>query len=191
MKNEKTLMFKLTRGVTTAILTSFLILAACSDDPTATNEEEVITTITVTLTHATDVVTLGWDDANLDAVVDASEITISGPLKSSTAYTATIEMLNKSVDPVINITEEIEDEANDHIFCFTATGVNIAFSGFDTDSHSRPVGLTSTWTTPTPGSGTVNITLRHQPGVKTGDCPGAGDTDANITFDVSVVGSTE
>ena len=165
-------------------------MAGCSDDPESTNEEEVITTIIITLTpgdEENDVVTLDWDDINLNAIIDASEVSISGPLKVNEAYEASIQILNKSADPEIDISEEITEEAEEHIFCFTVTGAGISISNRDTDKHGLPLGLTSTWTTGASAStGSVNIVLRHQPGVKTGDCPGAGDTDADITFVVTV-----
>lgn len=172
-------------------LTSFV--AGCSDDPESANEEEVITTVMVTLTpqagaEGADVVTLSWDDANLNAIVDASEVTTSGPLLTGQSYDASIQILNKSVSPEIDITEEIREEAEEHIFCFEITQVGISITNPDEDDYGLPVGLTSTWTTPSvAGTGTVNITLRHQPGVKTGDCPGAGETDASITFQVEVI----
>ena len=162
-------------------------LSGCSDDPESTNEEEVVTTVTVTLTLETGTaITLSWDDTNLDAIVDDTEIIISGALKINTEYAAAIQLLNKSADPDIDITEEVDEESKDHLFCFTVTGVAITIGYDDEDRNGLPVGLSSTWTTTTASTGTVNITLRHQPGVKTGDCPGAGDTDASITFTVEV-----
>ncbi|TXH24253.1 MAG: type 1 periplasmic binding fold superfamily protein [Cyclobacteriaceae bacterium] len=187
MKKE-TLTQMLTRMFSLSTVISICLFASCSDDPEATNEEEVITTVIVTLQPAEgETVTLTWDDTNLDAVVDESEIVVSKSLISSTAYGATIQLLNKSADPVTDITEEVKDEDEDHIFCFTVTTVGIAITNLSKDSNELPVGITSTWTTSAPStSGTVTITLRHQPGVKTGDCPGAGDTDASITFPISV-----
>jgi hypothetical protein len=164
------------------------MFAGCSDDPESTNEEEVITTIVVTLTPATGpAITLSWDDTNLDAIVDDTEITVSGGLKINTSYTAGIQLLNKSAEPDVDITEEVEEESKDHLFCFTVTGAALTIGYDDEDRNGLPIGLSSTWTTTTASTGTVNITLRHQPGVKTGDCPGAGDTDASITFNIEVL----
>lgn len=184
---KKVLNAKFNRLVLTLFVVSLSLMASCSDDPEATNEEEVITTVVVTLTPAEgDPVLLTWDDADLDAVVDESEINVSANLEISKTYTAVIQLLNKSVSPEVDITEEVADEAEDHIFCFTVSGVNIAITNRNTDSNGLPLGITSTWTTTTLSSGTVTVVLRHQPGVKTGDCPGAGDTDASITFPVNV-----
>lgn len=164
-----------------------ILLVGCQDDPEPTNEEEVITTFIVTLTpSAGPVVTLSWDDIDLDGVIDLAELISSGSLAESTTYSASLQLWNKSADPDIDITEEITEEANDHIFCFTVSGVNIVVTERNLDSNGLPVGLTSTWTTTTSGTGTVNIKLRHQPGIKTGECPGPGDSDADITFTVEI-----
>lgn len=166
-------------------------LSGCSDDPESINEEEVITKITVTLTPAGSTpVILSWDDINLNSIVDTGEITSTGALLANKAYAATIELLNESADP--DISGEVEEEAEDHIFCFEATDADITFSAFDTDSNGQRLGLTSTWTTGDAGEGTVNIKLRHQPGFKTGDCPLPGDpapgeTDIDLTFDIEIV----
>lgn len=196
MKNQ-TLIRTLSRSILSLLFIAALLFAGCSDDPQATNEEEVITTFIVTLVPAVnptpevgDTITLSWDDTNLDAIVDASEVITSGSLLMDESYKASIKILNKSVDPEIDISAEVEEEAEEHILCFTVTGVSISITNQDEDKHGLPLGLTSTWTTTTAGTGTVTIILRHQPGVKTGDCPGAGDTDATITFPVSVVGAS-
>lgn len=185
----KNVMLSLNRLAALLIVLSVVVFAGCSDDPESTNEEEVVTTVNVVLTPAEgDAVTLSWDDANLDAIVDETEITATGSLLTGESYSAVIQLLNKSADPDTDVTEEVEEEAEDHIFCFTVTDVNIAISNLNEDSNGLPLGITSTWTTTTPGSGTVTVVLRHQPGVKTGDCPGAGDTDVSITFPVTVNG---
>lgn len=187
MKKE-ILSHTLRRLFSVSMVFAICLFASCSDDPEATNEEEVITTVIVTLQPTEgETVTLTWDDINLDAVVDESEIVVSDNLVPSTSYAATIKLLNKSGNSEVNITDEVQKEAEDHIFCFTVTTVGIAITNLSKDSNELPVGITSTWTTSaSSASGTVTITLRHQPGVKTGDCPGAGDTDASITFPISV-----
>lgn len=193
MKNQ-TLIRTMNKFFLAFFVMSVSLIAGCSDDPESTNEEEVITTITISLApmnnpepEVGDTIRLSWDDANLDAIVDASEVSTTGPLHVDSAYSASIQILNKSADPDIDITLEIEEEAEEHIFCFTVATVGVSIETQDEDKNGLPLGLTSTWTTTsTASSGTVTITLRHQPGVKTGDCPGAGDTDVNITFPVSV-----
>ena len=72
------------------------------------------------------------------------------------------------------------------MFCFTTTGSLPLVVASDTDTKGLPLGLTSVWTTGTAGNATVKLVLRHQPGTKTGECPGGGDTDVEIDFDLSI-----
>jgi hypothetical protein len=191
--NNQTLICTLNRLILSLSFLAAFLFAGCNDDPQATNEKEVITTFIVTLIPAVnptpevgDTIRLSWDDVNLDAIVDANELITNRPLRLGEAYKASIKILNKSVDPEIDISEEVKEEDEEHILCFTVTNVGITITNLDEDKNGLPVGLTSTWTATSVSTGTVNITLRHQPGVKTGDCPGAGETDATITFPVQV-----
>lgn len=193
MKNQ-TLLPVLNRLTIFLFVITISLIAACSDDPESANEEEVITTVLVALDPEEaagedegEIITLSWDDVNLDAIVDASEVTVSGPLFTDKTYDATIQILNKSGDSEIDISQEIEEEAEEHIFCFAVSDAGISITIQDEDKNGLPLGLKSIWsTTSLESTGTVTITLRHQPGVKTGDCPGAGETDATLTFPVAV-----
>jgi hypothetical protein len=170
-----------------AFLVATMLLVSCSDDPEPVNEEEVITTVTITLTREGGMpMVLAWDDVNLNGVVDSNEITQDVTLTTNTSYTAAVTLTNKSVTPAENITEEIEEEAEDHLFCFTST-VDLTLNASDEDANGLPIGLTSTWVTgDNTGEGTVRIILRHQPGTKTGACEG-GDTDIDLTFPIEIV----
>jgi hypothetical protein len=192
MKNQTLIRRLISLNIFLGVISPAL-LVRCSDDSQSTNEREMITTVFVTLTSVVtppeerDTITLSWDDTNRDTIVDDNEVITSGPLLVDKTYQAKIQILNKSVDPEIVITEEIQKEAEDHILCFAITNAGISITTQDEDKNGMPVGLLSTWTTSSmAGTGTVNITLRHQPGVKTGDCPGFGDTDVNVTFEVAV-----
>jgi hypothetical protein len=191
---DQTLLRMLNRLTLLLFVITASLIAACSDDPESTNEEEVITTVLVALDPEEaagedegEIITLSWDDVNLDAIVDASEVIVSGPLFTDKTYDATIQILNKSGDSEIDISQEIEEEAEEHIFCFAVSDAGISITIQDEDKNGLPLGLKSIWsTTSLESTGTVTLTLRHQPGVKTGDCPGAGETDATLTFPVAV-----
>lgn len=169
-----------------------VLLAGCQEDGVTVNEKETITTVTVTLKPKTGAtLTLRWDDLNFNSAVDAGEVTPTPALLANTTYAATIELLNKSNESILNVSDEVRSEASDHIVCFTASNIIVGFSGFDKDYNKLRLGLTSSWKTTVAGSGTVNIKLRHQPRVKTGDCPlpgdaAAGETDVEVTFNVMV-----
>jgi hypothetical protein len=202
MKTESSLSHQSKFTLSTFLLATLLLIGACSDDPKPTNEEELITTVRVTLVpqEEGEIVTLEFYDEDGDGSIEpvysyspsTGEGTI-GLLAANTTYDATIQFLNETESPAENITEEIEEEADEHLVCFTEslTGLTIDYADTEADylvgGSSRVVGLSTTWTTSAAtGQGTVTLALRHQPGTKTGACPGSGDTDVEVTFNVSI-----
>jgi hypothetical protein len=169
------------------LLATLLLIQSCdNDDPEPEEEEELITTMTVTLSpQAGDEVILTFYDEDGTGPL-SPEYTQTGTVTANTIYMASIVLLNESENPAEDITEEIEDEKDDHIFCFTVSGLNLAIDNLDQDSEGRDLGLTSDWETGEPSAGTIRIQLRHQPGTKTGDCPGSGSTDIDVTFEVEI-----
>lgn len=175
-----------------SFLLATLLLVSCGDDPEPPNEEELITTLTVTLTPTGgDPITMTFKDLDGEGAGVPQYIYSSGGdaavLSASTTYTAEITLLNESVTPAENITEEVEEEADEHLFCFTVSGgANIDYSYADEDDNGLDVGLTTNWETGAASTGTITIVLRHQPGTKTGACPGPGETDIEVTFNVAI-----
>lgn len=158
-----------------------------NDTPSAIqNEEELITTFTITLTDA----------VGVEPTVEATFRDTDGEggntpttfdyivLQSNTTYNATITLLNESVAPAENISEEVHEEGDEHIFCFEPTNSNVTITRTDSDG-TYGIGLTSDWTTGDASSGTVLISLKHQPGVKNGTCE-PGETDIELLFNVEV-----
>lgn len=166
------------------------IIASCSNDddnPVAVDEEEVITTMNVTLTAASGTITLQSVDLDGDGP-NAPEITISGNLAANTTYAGSIELLNETETPSENITEEIEEEDDEHQFFFTTGGAISAVSYADEDGNGNPVGLSFELETSDAGSGTFQITLRHEP-KKPNDgtlADAGGETDIAQTFSLVV-----
>lgn len=170
----------------------FLILMSCSDDdenPVPVNEEEVITTMNVTLTPqgGGTAITLQSQDLDGDGP-NAPVITVSGNLEDFTTYDGSIELLNETETPAEDITEEVEEEAEEHQFFFNTTGSisNILYR--DADANSNPIGLEFTLSTQQPGDASLTITLRHEPlKPNDGTLAGAGgETDIAQTFSLTV-----
>lgn len=171
-----------------ALTFSPVFFSACkNDDPKPVNEEEVITTLTVVLTPTGggNVVTLKFQDKDGDGS-GAPVTTLSGPLSPNKTYSGVITLQDESGASVEDITAEVAGEAEDHLLCFAVTGSNLTVNASDADSNNLPIGLSSTWVTTSTGSATVRITLRHQPGTKTGACPGSGETDVEVNFTVTI-----
>jgi hypothetical protein len=84
-----------------------------------------------------------------------------------------------------NITADILAEKNDHLFVFKNIAGNLSVEATDKDDNNFPIGVESRWVTGAASIGSVNILLRHQPGVKDGsETP--GDTDVDVTFPVNI-----
>ena len=169
-------------------LSAMLTFSGCDDeDPKPVNEEEVITTLQVTLLpDAGGVpVTLKFVDADGEQGNIAPLITVSGPLKTGTSYSGVIELWNETVNPPANITEEVMEEADDHLFCFEVSG-DITIGYEDEDGNGLPLGVVTSWNVGEAGPAEVTVSLRHQAGTKTGECPGSGETDVEVVFDVEV-----
>lgn len=177
-----------TRFVLFVFLFAVLTFAGCdNEDPKPVNEEEVITTLEVTLVP--DVggipVTLKFYDADGEQGNIAPLVTVSGPLKAGSTYSGVIELWNETANPPVNITEEVAEEAGDHLFCFDVSG-DITIGYADEDGKGLPIGVITSWTVGQAGPAQVTVSLRHQVGTKTGDCPGSGETDVEVAFDVEV-----
>ncbi|RTY79622.1 type 1 periplasmic binding fold superfamily protein [Flavobacterium sp. LS1P28] len=174
-------------------LISISIFSSCSnDDPIAVNEEEVITTVTTTLTSGSQTVTMISRDLDGDGP-NAPVITVSGDLVVNTTYTGAVSFQNESVSPVDDITLEIKEEGDEHQLFFQAPTAIGAFTYTDADVNGKPIGLTFTLKTGTTATtGNIVVILRHEPiknaeGVASGNIANAGGaTDAQITYPVQV-----
>lgn len=172
------------------------IFTSCSNDddnPVPVNEEEIITTITITLTPSGGgtAVTLQSTDLDGDGPNDPV-ITISDDLTANTTYNGTIILLNETETPAENITEEVEEEAEEHQFFYSLSNGLGTITYEDTDSDGNPIGLLFTWETADATGGTLSVTLRHEPnknasGVSSGDISNAGgETDIAQSFSIDI-----
>ena len=173
---------------------------SCEKDPQITNPEELITTLAFRLTPisgaGTQVLYLFRDidgDGGLAPVITAVGIGGGDSLVTGSVYSGSVEIFNDSTLPGINITDEIEAEAEDHQFFYTINGLHASIEYADQDDNGFPVGLMTTLSAAGPGNGSIVITLRHQPdkdaaGVSDGDIQHAGgETDIQVSFPVTIV----
>lgn len=174
------------------ILFSGLLFTACSDDdnaPVPVNEEEIITTLTVTLAPngGGDAITLQTRDLDGDGP-NAPVVEVSGNLEAAATYNGSIVLLNETVTPAEDITEEVEEEADEHQFFYTIGGgldVTTEYANFD--GNGNPLGTAFTLTAGAASSGTLTFTLRHEPTKpNTGLSDAGGETDLETTFNVTV-----
>ncbi len=179
--------------ILSSIFISLITIVSCSDDPEdpiLENEEEVITTFIYTLTpfKGGSAVVLSY----LDLDGDGEPTITNGTLSPATTYTGALTLLNETESPAESITEEIEEEDADHQFFFSTTVSDLVVTYDDTDDDGNPVGLATSLTTGAAGSGTLTVTLKHEPnksasGVAGGDMANAGgETDISVSFTITV-----
>jgi hypothetical protein len=185
---------------------SLLFLSGCKkDDPKPENIPEAITKATLTFTPAGGApVIVTATDPDGDGPLPR---TLSGPINlvKNVSYTLKITLINelaKPTDPEYDITAEVEEEADEHIFFFAWT--NNTFSNptgngnvdnrsdavnyVDRDTKGLPLGLETSWTTiNTTGNGTFRVILKHQPDLKSATTTSNdGESDLDVTFNLSV-----
>jgi hypothetical protein len=186
MKNVKNMLWALP-------LFSILFFTACEkEDPVIPNEEELITTLVYTLTPEGGGNPVVFSFQDLDGDGGDAPVIVNGTLAANTTYAGALSLLNETETPAESISEEVEEEADEHQFFFSVSGVDATVSYADADGNGNPIGLASTVVAGAVSSGTLIITLRHEPaksasGVSDGDITNAGgETDIEVTFDVTV-----
>lgn len=191
MKTMKTIKFFSIAALTVGML------ASCSDNelPEDIEGEDEITRLELTFTSQsdiTDTVTLKWDDENEDEEIQESEKTVEGSFKSGVMYDAEIALFNKEEDFLEEDILENQLAIDAHFFVYSSS-LDFMMSRASNDnarSDNNKLGVKTTWTAPSSGTGTIGIKLYHEsPTVSDSDGFGTAvgdDTDIDITFNISV-----
>jgi hypothetical protein len=183
------------------ILSVFFILitvylTGCKKDPvTPPNEEELITTLILTLQKNGSSITEDFifNDPDGDGGIVATTDSII--IDKTAIYNAKIILLNIQQTPADTISNEVLAEGINHQFFYTSSPSTLIsnFVYSDTDENGKPIGLNFGFETGNIGSsGTLKVILRHQPnksaaGVASGDITNAdGETDTEVEFPVRI-----
>ena len=87
-------------------------------------------------------------------------------LVNGTTYDMAMTVLNDLESPILDITNEIIEEANEYQVFFTGSAINdgiVTFTYDDQDDNGLPLGFDSTLTGAAAGSGILTLTLQHMP----------------------------
>lgn len=193
-------------------VSSLVFLIGCKvKDPVPENIPELITLATITFTPSggssgSTIVVTATDPDN----IGAQDIKVDGPINlvKGTTYSLDIKLVDglyQPTDTFYDVSKQIEEEAEEHQFFFSwnaglfsnpAGDGNIdnrndpVNYGSSIDKNGRPVGLTTTWTTastPSTGSNSFRVLLKHQPDIKSEISKSAdGETDLDLTFIINV-----
>jgi hypothetical protein len=188
------------------------LLAGCkNNDLVKEDVPELITKVSLTFTPS------GGGTAIVVTATDpdgegVQDISVDGPVNLNPAetYILTLSLINElanTTDPEYNISAEVEEEGDEHMFFFSWTNnvfanpsgdgnidnrsdpVNYTGATNSLDANNLPLGLTTTWTTATGSStGNFRVLLKHQPELKTDTSgSGVGETDLDITFTINIL----
>jgi hypothetical protein len=171
-----------------------LSLFSCKKEPEVlpTDDNELITTVELVFTDAANVSrSFKFRDLDGDSRTKPESFDTL-KLARNTDYTVKILIGDESKGSLDDITEDIKDESDVHLFVYRPTPVSLlAIQITDLDKNALPVGLLAKAKTQyIPGTGFLQILLKHQPMlngkvVKTGD-EDAGSTDLDLSFPVII-----
>ncbi|MFQ3352201.1 MAG: hypothetical protein ACI914_001461 [Candidatus Marivariicella framensis] len=173
------------------ILALILSFTSCSKDddpaPEVVNEEEVITTLEVTLNSGSSTIIMKYQDLDSDGP-NEPVITISGNLTSGTTYVGLIRVLNELESPAEDITEEVEEEDLDHQFFYTVgSGLDLTTEYSNFDSAGNNLGTKFNLTAGSASSGSLTFSLVHEPTKpNTGLASAGGETDIQAIFNITI-----
>ncbi|MGK0325292.1 MAG: hypothetical protein ACJA2M_001611 [Polaribacter sp.] len=168
---------------------SSILLSSCSDnhDDDHDHEEELITTVTYTLSNGADIVTLKFQDLTGGSIEDAT-YDVSGPLTANTTYTGSIQLLNETESPAEDITEEVQEEADEHEFFYASSVAGVSITKTDMDANGNPIGIETSLAAGNASTGTLTIILKHEPTKPNNgsSAEAGGSTDVEVTFLIEV-----
>ncbi len=167
-----------------------VILFSCINDiePTIPNEEELITTLSLSFTPENGGDSIHFLFQDLDGDGGNPPFLETAPLRDNTVYNVEISLLNEQFNPPFDIGLEVEEEGDEHQFFYSTTLQGITFQYLDSDANGNPIGLKFKMNSGNISQGELQITLRHEPDkfapqVAEGNIENAGgETDIQVNF---------
>ncbi len=199
--------------LTTAVFVSAALTFACADDddasptgPSDTNgqeeddhgpgEEELITTLEITLTPSGGGAPYTVRFRDLDGEGGNAPVVDRIEIDAGTDYDCTVQVLNETESPPENITEEVEEEAEAHQFFYqTLDGfspASVTYADMESDygtntGADHPVGIAFTLSVPANAqNGLLRVTLSHYDEAPKDGVTPSDETDIDVIFQVYV-----
>lgn len=174
--------------LTLALFFPVVGLISCEEEaPRIPNPEELITTYIYILTP---------DDGSRNIVLSFEDLDREGgnppsylvdPIPANMTFTGAIQALDKTQSPILDVTPEIIDEDEGHQIFFSPEGIDLTITYDDMDQDGNPLGLTTKVSSGAAGTGTLKVTLKHEPDKFAAGVAGGDITHASGTKDVEAI----
>ena len=171
---------------------SLLTVAACNrDDTPEPVEQELITTIRLIVTDTAGTArTFNYRVENGFGSTSPGSLRVDSVVLPASAapYNVEVRVLNETVQPAEDVTDEIIAERDEHLFFFAVSGTigmplpAITLGNGSTDNTGRPFNQTLKLNAPSVGSGQIIVRLLHEPTDKNNSTHPGGETDAEAVF---------
>lgn len=172
-----------------ALLATSLVVGCKKDEPSPTEDNELITTIRLKFTESGTTTSFTFKD--LDGPGGKAPVIDKISLKPNKTYMVALEILDESKMSIVNTTDDIQSKKDEHIFEFISTPATLLMvTPTDKDSRGFNVGLVASAMTTSAGTGKLQVVLHHQPPVggkpiKNGSFT-LGSTDVDVSFEVEI-----
>lgn len=155
------------RSIFALMLMSTLLFTSTSckdDDPEPGADGELITMLKITLVPVGKTQTVVGTFSDPDGPGGNQATVSTMRLEANTTYNATVTLFDESKTPAVELTQEIQTEADEHeLFYQALNNLVLSVTKTDKDKAQRPIGLKAQVVTSGKSSGTLRITLKHQP----------------------------
>ncbi len=171
-----------------AVAVSASILQGCKkDDLPDVEEEELITSISLTFTNTADAADVKtFKSVDLDGDGGNPPQTETIVLTANKTYSLKVSsLLNELENPAEDVLAEVAKEKDEHLFVYRVTG-NLTINVIDRDTKNLPIGISSTAVTTGAGTGTLSVELRHQPDGQKNGTATPGSTDILRVFPLTI-----
>lgn len=165
-----------------------IFLAACGKDNSVGTGPEQINSVMLRLENVVTGIKLQYYVRDLDGKGGDPSVADVIPLELGQEYRFEIEIFNDNLgnNPPTDHTYEVMDEAETHLICYKSIGAAPLPSITDADGNGKPLGLEAAFTATTAGSGSLGVTLKHEPDKAVPDPCTSGKTDIDVIFGVHI-----
>lgn len=159
-----------------ALLSFSILTFSCKkDDPIQEHENEQINQVQLTFHNETNHKIFTWSLDQKDTIM----------LDAYQTYELSVAFLHVDKGEAEDLTEEIEEEAENHQIVYSIEPASLAsITYLDKDANDLPIGLDSRINVLAPGNGTFRVALKHFNGTKNN--PASGSYDVDVQFPIQI-----